>query len=244
MPSVYKLGLLPGASGIRLSMSEEAIAFLKKNYNTGISYASLLQKDFGFNTTLLVPFGGDRFGYHGVLEFCPEEEFSVKASFHQEQPISYLSASLFLLFKCLNFTLPDLEFTHEPIWTELNFRRGVGGYELRAVYSADLLRWVHQRYGHENATQIPEIYQAMLAAGRTLHSNKSRGWEGFLRAEIVGQGGFYLVCDSNCCCMGGRAELGKCFRAATCNSDWSVSQLIFLIGVAAISEEYLKSLGN
>lgn len=236
MRKVYELFLLPDAAGIRIAVSSEIQSLLAQYYNTSTRYPEMFGKKDEF--VPFTPYG--RFGYYGMLE---EEGGSILAPFTQKESPYYLSASLFILFRCTLMIDRDPTDRIEPMEISLELTPGNGGSALYAECSGDFHAWLDEVYGYGTETSIPIAKEAMLAAGDILRRGRSTGWHSHVRSEMLKVGGFNLHCDSNCCCMGGKGERGKSFSMSTHNSDTPHTQLTFLAGLAALSGAYLNERG-
>jgi len=246
MRKVYELSLLDGASGVQLLISSEAREFLAKNFTKKLPFVELFSRKFGLNKDKFVGFGLLSFGYGGILELDESNGAKVIVRYTQEQPLIYLSASLFILFRCMNLLREIEEKPIEPMEIDLELTDGNGGRALSAQCSVDFHRWLNSKYGYKSKKAIPEAQEAMLYAGSILRGNTgSTLWKGFVMAEMTQVGGFSLHCDENCCCMsGGSMGEEQSSSMGTHNSDSLYNQLNFLAGLAAISGQYLKDRAN
>ncbi|OQA04032.1 MAG: hypothetical protein BWY68_00550 [bacterium ADurb.Bin400] len=237
MRGAYEIFLLEEAEGIEIRLADEAESFLRQHFGPKVWYAEYLRKELRLEPSYLEPFGGERFGYHGILESAGGSTPTVFARYSQDKPLIYLAASLFVFFKCLNAVSDSTE----PLAVELGLRAGNGGSSLSATYSKSLHEWLMENYGVSGDRRLPFVRQTMLKAGRILRGDASYGWEAFVSAELGDRGGVWLTCDRDCCCMGaGYCSLGTSFTATTHNSNKVEQQLTFLAGVAAVATEYAK----
>lgn len=237
MRSIYEIELLCGSIGVTITLSSQVAGFLAKWFNAECVYAKGASRMYGVSESTLIPFGGERFGYDGVFEY---RDGKITLCYEQDKPLYYFAASLFLLFKCLNGSSIEQEGDNTPIEPmEIGSEGGTG---LKAACSSDFHLWLGKRYGYGTRSVLPEARDAMLEAVKVLRPGERS--LALIRGEMNEAGGFALYCDSNCCCMGARGKEGERLDLSTHNCDTVQNQMVFLVGLAALSGLYLDETGK
>lgn len=228
---MYQISLLPDNRGIQVQISLEARNCLSEYYTQETRYVESLGQ-LGLQPKHLIPYGGNVFGYHGVLEL---DDDIIRVPYCRDK-LEYLSGSLAVLFRCLNcFKCEEID----PVEISATLSHQIGGYALGASFTAKFHSWLGKKYSFGSGSPLPMVEEAMIKTGKIIH--QSDLWGVYVRANMnYDNEGFELHCDRNCCCMhaGNIGNLGNGLCLNTHNCDCSANQLTFLAGLAAIAMEY------